>query len=185
MKTGHLCSLMLTNADGRSRFRLHAGNSRYRLGEVSHPDVFFKQFGIIDMNSMTMPVFAADDIEYEHMCDQLSKIAMGILNGHVASPAEMVDPERFRVGPHRLNDGSMLFAITDHFPPEVPCDMSPIHQLFYAPPGLPEQPYFQGREEIEKIAAAMCANGFSYRMNTMAQQIERHRVADLPSWIGD
>lgn len=176
-------SLMCSNADGRSEFKMSSSSQRYRIGEVSHPDVYFRRFGVVDSETMTMPVWANDQMEYDHINGQLEDIAAAILNDMVEVPHTEVAPHRFRAHVFDYRKDGSLGAVTDDRPPRVPRDMIPIHQLFYAPLGLKEAPYTDGLSALAKIASVLCATGYDYSINTRRQVDRRFTVADLPGWV--
>lgn len=188
MSNLHPIPAMKINADGGSVFEIFPGQvGRYQEGRVSNPAVgqgHLKETGIIDTETMTMPVNYRLDADIEHLELQIRSIALAILNDKVVLPASPIAPGSYRavIG----QEGDYLSLQCFSWPHERRmmgnCAYYTDGALLEGTLGSADHPYQAGLECLTKIAEVLSSCGYAFEFNTVEQFNSDYMVADLPEW---
>lgn len=184
--------IVLINADGCSTFEAFPGQTgRYQEGiakSSASGREYFEECGIIDTETMTMPITYRLDYDISHLELQIRSIALAILNDEVTVPATPVAPDRYRVtlkNAHQSHGGDLelqCFAWPHEWRSYGIFGYDTGGPLLTGTLGTPEHPYTAGIECLTKIGNVLSACGYEFEFNTRDQFNSDYMVTDLPEW---
>lgn len=181
-------SAAMINIDGRSIFEIFPGQiGRFQDGQVTYSAPGLEPVklpGIIDTETMTMPISYRLDFDIAHLELQIRSIALAILNDKVILPAAPIAPGSYRAILDQEDDYLSLQCFS--WPHEQKtigdCAYYTNGALLEGTFGSTGHPYLAGLECVTKIAEVLSTCGYKFAFNTLEQFNSDYMVTDLPDW---